>query len=263
VRKNPIKERLSKGEPTIGGWIGLDHPGVAEVMADAGFDWLVFDTEHGHFTTTTLRGAMDAVRRTDICPLVRVAANDPTIIKQILELGPEGVVIPMVCSAEQARAAVAACRYPPAGIRGIGGGRASHYGTEFERYLAQANDNILVVVQIEHVAAVRNVDEIARVKGIDCLFVGIMDLSASMGIAGQVDHPDVQAAISKVIAAGKNSGISVGMWCKDEDHAAEMIARGVRFVAYATDAALLASAARGSVRRVRGLLGQEPTSSTT
>lgn len=251
MRKNPIKRKLKRGETSMGVWMDLDHPGVAEILADAGFDWIVFDTEHSHFTTTTLRGAMDALRRTEVSPLVRVPANDPVIIKQTLDLGPEGLVIPMVCSGEQARAAVAACKYPPAGIRGIGAGRATGYGAEFETYLAEANDNILIVIQIEHVDALETLDEIVSVSGIDCLFIGPMDLSASMGITGQWDHPKLQAAISRVLGAGKRSGIPVGMGCKDEAHAVEMAAAGVQFIFCGSDTSLLARAARESLNRMR------------
>ena len=230
--------------------MGLDHPGVAEILADAGFDWIVLDTEHGHYTTSTLRGCLDAIRRTQVSPIIRVAGNDPVIIKQMLELGPEGVLIPMVCSADQARAAVAACKYPPDGIRGIGAGRASHYGSQFTQYLAQANDNILVAVQIEHIDALDNLDDIAAVPGVDCLFIGPMDLSASMGITGQIDHPDMTKAIARIVDAGKSKHVPLGMWCKDEAHASEVIAKGVQFVANTSDASLLASAAKASLKRI-------------
>lgn len=257
MRKNLIKKKLKRGEASVGVWMGLDHPGVAEILADAGFDWIVFDTEHGHFTTTTLRGAMDAIRRTEVSPLVRVPVNDPVVIKQTLDLGPEGLVIPMVCSGEQARAAVAACKYPPAGIRGIGAGRATHYGAEFNNYLEEANDNILIIVQIEHADALKNLDEIVTVPGIDCLFIGPMDLSASMGITGQCEHPDMQAAISMVLSAGKKNGIPVGMWCRDETHAADMAAAGMQFIACGSDASLLARAAADSVKRMNSLFRTE------
>jgi 2-keto-3-deoxy-L-rhamnonate aldolase RhmA len=256
MRENPIKMKLKDGRVAIGVWQGLDCPGNAEILADAGFDFIVFDTEHGHYTTTSLIACLDAVRRTDISPMIRVAANDPTLLKQILELGPEGVVIPMVCTKKEAEAAVAGCKYPPQGIRGIGAGRASHYGAEFKTYLEQANKNVLVVIQIEHVTAVQNIQEIAQVHGIDCMFIGPMDLSASMGITGQTTHPDMIAAIEKVMAAGKNEGLPTGMFCRNEEHVAEMIARGMQFFSYTEDKSLLASAAQASLRKMKELSGR-------
>jgi 2-keto-3-deoxy-L-rhamnonate aldolase RhmA len=258
MRANPIKLKLKAGQPVIGTWQGLDCPGNAEILADAGFEFIVFDLEHGHYTTTSLIACLDAVRRTDISPMVRVPANDAIILKQVLEMGPEGVVIPMVCSRKEAEAAVASCKYPPAGIRGIGSGRASHYGGEFKSYLAEANDNILVVIQIEHITAVRQINDIVGVPGLDSLFIGPMDLSASMGLTGQTTHPEIIDSIAKVMAAGKKAGLPTGMFCRDEEHAAAMAARGMQFLAYGEDKSYLASAARASVRKINELLGRKP-----
>ncbi len=250
MNTNSIKERLQRSETTVGVLMVLDHPGVAQVIADAGFDWIIFDTEHGHYSSPTLRTAMDAIGRTQVSPIVRVAGNDPILIKLALDLGPEGIVVPMVNSRQEARLAVAACKYPPTGIRGVGLGRATHYGGRFKEYIAQANDNILIVLQIEHVDAIKNIDEIVRVEGIDCLFIGVWDLSASMGIPGQVDDPQVLDAVDKVLKAGRDAGIPVGMWCKNEEHAANMAKRGMQFLAYTTDCGLLASAAENSLKEI-------------
>lgn len=254
VRDNPVKRKLRQGLPTIGVWMGLDHPGIAEILADSGFDWIVFDLEHGHYTLNTLRSALDALRGHAVSPMVRVPANDPVTIKQILDLGPEGLVIPMVCTAEEARRAAAACKYPPEGTRGIGAGRATQYGRSFAEYIDNANDRILVVVQIEHIDAVAQTESIAAVEGIDCLFIGPNDLAASMGRRLDPAHPDVRQAVERIFRSGRAAGIPVGMWCDDERHAAEMAARGMQFLPYTSDAGLLSLAAAGSVRRVRQLL---------
>jgi len=248
MRINPIKEKLKQGATSIGAFIILDHPGVAEIVADSGFDWIILDAEHGHFTAATLRGCLDALRRTEVSPLIRVAANEATLIKLALDLGPEGLVIPMVNTAAEAKMAVAFCKYPPEGVRGVGLGRAAHYGGRFQEYIAKANDNILVVLQIEHVNVVENIEEIVTVKGIDCLYIGVWDLSASMGIPGQIEHPEVIGAVEKVLQSGIKAGIPVGMWCKNEEHAAKMSKKGMRFLAYTSDSMLLASACKNSLQ---------------
>lgn len=250
MRCNPVKTKLRQGEASAGVWSVLDHPGVAELLADAGFDWIVFDLEHGHFTTGTLRGALDAIRRTDVSPIVRVPVNDAAVLKQTLELGPEGVVVPMVNTAEEARYAVSSCRYPPLGARGIGAGRASFYGNRFDEYVAEANDNLLIVLQIEHEQAVRNIDDIVGVEGIDCLFIGPADLSASLGIPLQSDHPRLLEAVGTVSAAARRAGVPLGMWCRDERQAAQAMRQGVQFVSWISDAGLLSRAARASCRSV-------------
>jgi len=250
MRINPIKQKISEGKPSIGVWQGLANPGISEILADAGFDWIVLDTEHGYYTLESLISCLDAMRRTEVSPIIRVLENRPSIIKQILDLGPEGIIIPMVNSVEDARSAVTACKYPPEGIRGVGAGRAARYGGKFMENLQTANGNILVVIQIEHIRAVENIDEIVKVEGVDCIFIGTMDLSASMGIVGQTTHPELIKAVEKVNAAGKRAGIATGMWCRNEEHTLEMIGKGMQFIAYSEDKGLIALAAGNSISSI-------------
>lgn len=252
--KNIVKEKLQKGEPSVGIFMELDHPGVASLVAQSGFDWMIFDTEHGHYTTETLRSVLNAVGEKKVSPIIRVPGNDANTLKVALDIGPQGVIIPMVSSEEECRAAVAGCKYPPEGIRGIGPSRATGYGTNLSEYLDKANDNTLVIIQIETVEAVKNIDKIAKVKGVDVLFIGALDLSGSMGITGQTNHPDLVKAIDKVIETGKREGVPIGMWCRNEEHAAEMHSKGVQFLAYTTDSLLLASSAKNSAHKVKELL---------
>ena len=256
MKKNEIKQKLKENKPSIGVWQALPSPGIARILACSGFDWIVFDAEHGHYTLSSLISTMDGLGNSSVSPLVRVSENNPTVIKQILDIGAEGVVVPMVCTPEEARKAVAACKYPPLGIRGIGGGRAADYGENFKDYIDNANDNILIIIQIEHVKALEHLDEIVRVEGIDGLFIGPMDLSASMGIPGQTTGPRVIAAIEKVIDTCKKANVASGMYCQDEEHAVEMIRKGMQFIAYTEDKTLLSMAAKKSINSIYMLLGR-------
>jgi 2-keto-3-deoxy-L-rhamnonate aldolase RhmA len=242
--------RLKAG-PMLGAWSSLGHAAVSTILSRSGVDWLVLDAEHGMFSPDSIRACLDAAQPTGIPTLVRVPANDATVLKTILDLGPDGVVIPMVNTADDARAAVAACRYPPEGRRGFGAGRGAVYGLEYARYAAMANDALAIVVQIEHVDGVANVDEIAVVPGLTGLFIGPTDLSASMGLLNQTGHPRMREAIATVIEAGARAGVPVGSFCGSEAEVIERIAAGVRFVAWTNDLGLLAEAASGSVARIR------------
>jgi 2-keto-3-deoxy-L-rhamnonate aldolase RhmA len=248
-----FKDRIVNA-PLLGAWSALGHPAVAAILARSGVDWLVLDSEHGMFSAETLRTCLDAAQTYDLPTLVRVPANDPTVIKLILDLGPDGVVIPMVNTASEAAAAVASCLYPPAGRRGFGAGRAAGYGMDYPEYQATANRSIAVIVQIEHFEAVANVDEIARVPGLTGLFIGPTDLSASMGLLGQDDHPRMVDAISRVLDAGQRAGLPVGMFCASEEQAIQRIGQGAKFVAWTNDLALLARSAATSAGLIREAL---------
>jgi 2-keto-3-deoxy-L-rhamnonate aldolase RhmA len=245
-----LRERLEQG-PLLAAWASIGHPAVATILARSGVDLLVLDAEHGMFTHESISACLTASQSLGLPTLVRVPANEQTAIKLILDLGPDGVVVPMVNDGRAAADAVASCLYPPAGRRGFGAGRAAGYGIDYPEYQATANSHLAVVLQIEHVDAVANVDEIARTPGVTALFVGPTDLSASMGLMNQSDHPDMLAAITKVIQAGAAAGVPVGMFCSNEAQAVDRIARGARFVAWTNDLGLLAKASAASVETIR------------
>ena len=185
---NNLKQKLKNSEATIGSWITLAHPAIAEIMAKAGFDWLVVDLEH---SVITIREAEELIRVIDLCnvvPLVRVSSNDPIQIKRVMDAGAHGVVIPMINSPEEAEKAVAAVRYPPRGIRGVGLARAQGYGINFNDYTEWVNKESVVIVQIEHIDAINNLGKILSTDGVDGFIVGPYDLSASLGFPGQFDH---------------------------------------------------------------------------
>lgn len=210
--KNAFKDALKAGRPQIGLWLGLANSYSAELLAGAGFDWLLIDGEHAPNNVQTVLTQLQAIAPYPSQPVVRPSWNDPVQIKQLLDVGAQTLLIPMVQNADEARNAVAATRYPPAGIRGVGSAlaRASRWN-RIPDYLHQANDAMCVLVQIETREAMSNLASILDVDGIDGVFIGPADLSADMGFAGNPQHPEVQAAIENAIvqirAAGKAPGI--------------------------------------------------------
>ena len=261
VTAKALKHKLAAGERVLGSWLTFPDTGVAEIMAGAGFDFLTIDMEH---SPITLAGAAELIRVVSlcgVCPLVRLSANDPTLAKRVLDAGAAGVIVPMVNSAEAARAAVAAVKYPPMGVRSVGISRAQSYGPHgFDDYFAAANDETLVVVQIEHADAVKNVDGIFAVPGIDVFLIGPYDLSASMGKAGQFDDPDVTAALSRVRDAGRAHHISAGFHYVNPDPAGflKRVAEGFVFIAYSTDFLMLGETCRRDVAAIRRQLAGVP-----
>jgi len=244
IRENWVKQRLAAGEPAIGSWITIAHPTVGEVMAQAGFDWLAIDMEHGVVGVESVQTLCQAMSGTPTVPLVRVPWNDQVIIKQVLETGVQGMVIPQVRTAEEARAAIAAAKYPPAGIRGIGCQRPAGFGAWFHEYLQKSNDNLVIIVQIEHVQAVENLHEILAVKGIDAILIGANDLSASMGLLGQPTHPEVVKVIEKIHAAACAAGVPPGIIAASPDDANKRIAQGYKFIGIGLDVGFLSTACR-------------------
>lgn len=250
--RNPFKAALAQPAAQIGLWLGLADPYTAELCATAGFDWLLIDGEHGPNDLRSMLGALQAVAAYAAHPVVRVPHGDAALIKQVLEIGATTLLVPMVEDAQQARDLVQAMRYPPQGIRGVGSGlaRSSRWGADAD-YLRTANERMCLLVQVETAAAIARVDEIAAVEGVDGVFIGPADLSASMGHLGQPGHPEVRAAIEnafrRILAAGKAPGILA----VDETLARHYIGLGARFVAVGVEATLLAQAARALARHFK------------
>lgn len=254
-RSLALKRRLRAGETTFGAWVSFQDPGAAEIMAGTGYDWVFIDTEHSPFSLESLQHVLMAFSGRATVPIVRVPWNDRIRIKQVLDLGAEGILVPMVSSIREAQEAVAACKYPPEGNRGFGPRRASDYYRDPEEYIRAANDGIIVVLQIEHEDGVRQVKEILDAPGIDVVCLGPMDLSGSMGILGQVDHPRVVAAIERVMAAAKDRGLPV---CVPMETSLEtQIAwtrKGAGFVVAGEDHGLLRRAAAAALKQYRNAL---------
>lgn len=242
---NPLKAAIALGDPLFGLWLNLASGYTAEIAASAGFDWLLIDGEHGPNTLATIHEQLMALSGHDVSPVVRVPHNDPALIKQVLDLGAQSLLCPMVNSADEARAIVQATRYPPKGIRGVGHilGRASTFNS-IPDYLETAENEICLIVQVESVAAMDAIEEICAVDGVDGVFIGPADLCADMGHLPEVTHPEVRSAVQdglrRIRAAGKVAGIIDG----DPTLIQQDLDAGANFVGLGADVLLLATAMR-------------------
>ncbi|MBN9670998.1 HpcH/HpaI aldolase family protein [Roseibium aggregatum] len=248
---NGFKARLRDGETQWGIWNSLASPVAAEALSLVGFDWMLFDTEHSPVEVAGLMPILQAAAAGTASAVARPAWNDKVLIKRLLDIGVQTLLVPFVETAEEAEAAVRATRYPPNGIRGVAGStRASRFGMA-PGYLQKANDEICVLVQIETSGALSRLEEIASVEGVDGVFIGPSDLSASMGFLGNPAAPEVQDAIreaaGRIVASGKAPGI---LATKAED-ALRYHEWGYRFVASGVDIPLLVNAAQSMLRQVR------------
>jgi 4-hydroxy-2-oxoheptanedioate aldolase len=246
--KNTFKMAIHNRQTQIGLWLGLANAYTTELVASAGFDWLLIDGEHAPNTLQTIVGQLQAIAPYPSHPIVRPAWADHISLKQILDLGVQTILAPMIDSAQQAENVVKATRYPPQGIRGVGSALAR--ASQFNRtpnYLTTANDEICVLVQIETLAGVNALDEILSVDGVDGIFIGPADLSASMGFIGQPNHPDVvrviEDCIAKIVAKNKAPGILMA----DQKQANHYIELGALFVAVGSDTGLLMNSTKALV----------------
>ena len=248
-----LKSRLSKGDLTIGSWITLGHPSIAEIMASAGFDWLVLDMEHSVLELSEIQTLIQVLDGKQCPSIVRLTSNHPDQIKRVMDAGATGVMVPMVKSAEDARAAVQSVYYPPRGQRGVGLARAQGYGSSFQKYRSWLEENAVIVAMIEHVDAVNSIDEILAVDGIDAYIIGPYDLSGSMGRPGDLDHPDVQSAIARVLEAGHRSGKPGGIHViePNQDELQRRITAGFNFLGYGLDIRILDSVCRSHMKAIR------------
>lgn len=252
VKTNHVKRSLREGRPTAGAWLHLCSAISAEIMSRAGFDWLLVDMEHGHGDYQTLLGQLQAMEGSPVIPIVRVQWNDPAIMKRVLDLGAYGVMVPWIGGRADAEAAVRATRYPPDGTRGIAGShRAGGYGRHAPEYWERANEEILVVIQVETREAVAEIEQIADVPGIDVLFVGPADLSAALGHRGDPAHAEVQAAIGRIETAARSRGIALGNITRNWEQARELYKRGYQFLTLCSDTSLVVQGARDLADRFR------------
>lgn len=237
---NRFKQRLQAGEAQIGLWLGLADPYCAELAANAGFDWLLIDGEHAPNDLRGLLGQLQAVAPYTSQPVIRPVIGDTALIKQLLDIGAQTLLVPMVESAEQAAALVRAMHYPPTGVRGVGSAlaRASRWNS-IPGYLDQADAQMCLLVQIENLEGLANLDAIAAVEGVDGVFIGPADLSASMGHRGNPGHPEVQAAIEDAISRIQKAGKAAGILSADQTLARRYLELGARFVAVGVDTTVL------------------------
>ena len=248
-----LKKILSSEGVAIGSWITLGHPAIAEIMVNAGFDWLAIDLEH---SVITIREAEELIRVIDLAgcaPLVRLTSNSSDLIKRVMDAGAHGVIVPMVNTKDEAKSAVSAVKYPPLGARGIGLARAQKYGAGFDDYMKWQEDGSTVIVQIEHIDAVKNFKEILSVPGVDGFIIGPYDLSSSMGIPGEFNHPrflDVMDEIKEVATEIKAVG-GIHIVEPDPTQLDERVAEGYKFIAYSLDIRMLDVSCRSALKGIK------------
>ncbi|MCK4982843.1 MAG: hypothetical protein KAS17_07955 [Victivallaceae bacterium] len=246
------KQKLKDGQVALGAWVMIGHPTIVELYAGEGFDWICVDMEH---TSTDIRMFYEmalAIKGINCDILARLHSCDPVQAKLVLDAGANGIIVPSVNSKEEAELAVAMANFPPEGIRGSSLCRATDFGRNFRQYFDFHNDKVLVVVMLEHIDAVENIDEILSVPGIDATFIGPYDLSASMGISGQHDHPDLLAAQNKLIEACKKHRIPAGFHVvpTDNELLKTRIKEGYRFIACGLDTEFIMHGCRTMLKGV-------------
>lgn len=237
---NHVKQRLRAGEPSVGTWLAIPAPESAEYVSHLGFDWLVVDAEHNPVDIRTLTQMFVAMSNSGISPMVRIPWNTPENFKRVLDAGAWGIVVPMVNSREEAETAVAATRYPPDGHRSVGGGRHGvSFGTSAAEYYRAANEQVLLVLQIEHIDGVEHADEILSTPGVDACFIGPNDLAASMGLGLgtplESDHPELVQAIMHVRDVSQKHGVAPGIHCSNAQAVNMRIGQGFQFCAMASE----------------------------
>jgi 2-keto-3-deoxy-L-rhamnonate aldolase RhmA len=244
--QNPLRRESLLERPACGGWLQIGHPAPAEVHARAGFGWVCVDLEHGVVDLESMAGVFRALSGYDCVPAARVPANDPVWIRRSLDAGARAVVVPMVNSAEEAERAVRAAKYPPRGERGFGYCRANAHGTDFAEYARTANDETAVILQVEHIRAIEKLEAIAAVEDVDALFIGPYDLSGSLGVPGELEHPKVLAALERFRSICRSRGVPMGMHVvrPTVEAVGRSLAEGYKLLALGLDTVFMESAAR-------------------
>ena len=246
MRTNHVRHKLKRGEPSIGTWLTLASTPAADLMARTGFDWLTVELEHSPATSETAANCFAIIAAAGKVPLARIPWNTPENIKRVLDTGAYGVVVPLVNTRAEAEAAVAAARYAPQGKRSIGGNlHAANFATDASTYYAKANDEILVVVMLEQVEAVKNAEEILSVPGIDAFFIGPNDLHSSLGKppAFDSDAPEFTHAIDHLLKTGRKFNVPAGIHVVDAAAAQRRMAQGFQFLAVASETGMMLSKA--------------------
>ncbi|MHC4442925.1 MAG: HpcH/HpaI aldolase family protein [Planctomycetota bacterium] len=243
---NKLREALLNRQVTLGAWIQIGHPASAEILARAGFDWICVDLEHGAIDLETMTDIFRTLHGCDCVPVARLPINDPVWIHRSLDAGAKALIIPMVKTAQEAQAAVRQAKYPPTGVRGFGYSKANMHGIDFDRYINNANDQIAMIMQIEHIDAMANLDAILEIQGVDGLFIGPLDLSGSMGITGKLEHPDMVNALDKYLTACRKHNTAAGLHIvhPHEKNIQQALDRGYTLIALGLDNVFLYERAR-------------------
>ena len=256
---NKAKELLKEGKLSLGGWESLNNAAAGEVMAKAGFDWVACDIEHGTHSVQDYAYFATAVKSQGSVPIARVFDKSMQSIRRILDAGAQGVIVPMIRTAQDARDVVSAAKFPPMGVRGAGAGAYSCYGVAMNEAVAAANDDTLVMVMIETREAVENIEEIMATEGIDGIFLGPYDLSCSYGYNGQITHPVVSEAMVKAVSVCRKYGKAAGMHVLPNDEAIlkDAIEKGFTFLALSYDSNIIYQGSKAMIETAKRAAGQE------
>ena len=237
-----FRQKLKDKELQIGTIVSLPAPEIAEIFTGAGLDWLFLELEHSVMSLGEAQSVVQAASQIPVA--IRVPAIDEVWIKKALDIGPAGIIIPQVKTADETQRVMELCKYPPQGKRTVGIARAQGYGEKFQEYVANANENTAVILMIEHITAVKNIADISKVPGIDCLFVGPYDLSASMNKTGQTTDPDVQSAITQVKDSAERANLPLGIFGATSEAVRPYIQNGYTLIAVGSDTLILGKAAK-------------------
>ncbi len=251
VRPNRMKRKLREGQSVFGGLLRTPEPTLIEVLGYAGYDYVVLDAEHGAHSFEALDSLILTAFASDITPIIRVNENAPGLIMRVLDIGAQGVLVPHIANADDARRAVGAALYPPDGSRGIGPNRGSQFGViPADEYFKAINDEVAVMLMMEEAGAVETIDAITDVKGITALSIGLSDLSGSLGVPGQANHPSVQAAVDKLMSVAARKGIPVSLSVRGVGEVRDALKRGARLASVGTLETVLFQALRGWLQQV-------------
>ncbi len=253
MKKNKLKYKLKNNIQTYGSWITISSPIIPEIMSIAKFDWLCVDLEHSSIDLNDLLSIIISIENNNIAPIVRVGENNPNLIKRVMDIGAYGVIVPNIKSREEALKAVESVKYPPAGNRGVGLFKAQKFGSEFKKYTRWLKNESVVILQIEHIDAVKKIDEIFSVKGIDAYMIGPYDLSGSINKTGQLNDPMMKSLINKIIKAGKKYSITAGIHSVSPDpkDAIKFKKNGFKFLSISLDSIFLSNKAKSTLDEIK------------
>lgn len=243
-----FKQKLKQHKPLIGTIQALPSPEITEILANTGLDWIWIDMEHSTIDIPTMQHMLQAANGKCPC-IVRPPSHESAYIKKILDAGADGILIPLVNTPDDANQMVKLCKYPPDGQRSIGIARAHGYGMRFQEYVDNANEDITVIVQVEHIDAIKNIDQIVKVPGLDAILIGPYDLSGSMGKTGKVNDPEVQKQIEIARKTALNANLHVGIFTASPENVKELVEKGFSFIAVGLDSMALGNAMKEIVEK--------------
>ncbi|MBR2148739.1 MAG: 2,4-dihydroxyhept-2-ene-1,7-dioic acid aldolase [Campylobacter sp.] len=248
-----LKQKLKNKELTIGSWVTIGHPSVVEIMANAGFEWLVIDIEHTSIDLTMVQILISTIQSKGLKALIRVSKNEEVVIKRVLDMGADGIIVPMITNADDAQRAVDYAKYPPIGKRGVGLFRAQNYGLSFNEYKKWVNDELVIIAQVEHYLAAENIESIITTEGIDGIIIGPYDLSGSLGYPGEYNRSEVKEAINKILLACDKHNIPSGFHVIETDTSkiSEKIKQGCTFLAYSLDFLFLLNSSKAGMENIK------------